>query len=46
VLAGQIRPDDTLRVRDASGTDTDALLREAGVPPDRIAMLRRDGAIT
>lgn len=45
VLAGQAPPDARLRVRDAAETDTDALLREAGLAPDHIEKLRRDGAI-
>lgn len=45
ILAGQTPPSDTARVRDAASTDTDALLREAGVPPEHIATLRHDGAI-
>lgn len=45
VLAGQTPPDAAVRARDAAETDTDALLREAGLAPDHIARLRRDGAI-
>jgi len=45
ILAGQTPPADPARVRDAASTDTDALLREAGVPPEHIATLRHDGAI-
>lgn len=45
VLAGQTPPDAAVRSREAAETDTDALLREAGLAPDHIAKLRQDGAI-
>ncbi len=45
VLAGQTPPEAAVRAREAAETDTDALLREAGLASDHIAKLRRDGAI-
>jgi len=43
VLAGQAPLPGPVRARDAAETDTDLLLREAGLAPDAIAALRRDG---
>jgi alpha-methylacyl-CoA racemase len=45
VLAGQLRPRDPVRAHDPAETDTDALLRDAGLEPSEIATLRRDGVI-
>jgi alpha-methylacyl-CoA racemase len=44
-LAGMPRPGEPVRVRDASATDTEALLREAGLAPEKIAALRAGGVI-
>jgi alpha-methylacyl-CoA racemase len=46
VLAGQTPPNTPVCARDPAETDTDALLRDAGLAPDHIAKLRHDGAIT
>jgi alpha-methylacyl-CoA racemase len=45
VLAGQTPLAGPARVRDAAETDTDELLREAGLAPDAIETLRRDGVV-
>ena len=45
-LAGMPRPGGPVRVRDASATDTDALLREAGLAPEKIEALRTSGVIS
>lgn len=45
VLAGMARPSGPVSVRGAEATDTDALLRQAGVPEAEIDALRADGAI-
>jgi alpha-methylacyl-CoA racemase len=44
-LAGMPRPNGPVRVRDASATDTDALLREAGLAAEKIEALRTSGVI-
>jgi alpha-methylacyl-CoA racemase len=44
-LAGMPRPSGPVRVRDASASDTDALLREAGLAPEKIEALRTSGVI-
>jgi alpha-methylacyl-CoA racemase len=46
VLAGMQRPATTVRLRDASETDTAELLRDAGVPADEIERLRSAGIAT
>lgn len=45
VLAGQTPLAAPARARDAAETDTDALLREAGLAPAAIEGLRRDGIV-
>lgn len=45
VLAGQTPLAGPTRARDASDTDTDRLLREAGLAPEAIETLRRDGVV-
>ncbi len=45
-LAGMPRPSGPVRVRDASVSDTDALLREAGLAPEKIEALRTSGVIS
>jgi hypothetical protein len=45
VLAGQAPPAGPARARDAAESDTEALLREAGLAPDAIETLRRDGVV-
>lgn len=45
VLAGQTPQNDGALVRDASETDTDTLLQQAGLAPIAIATLRRAGVI-
>ena len=45
LLAGMLRPSGPVSVRGAEVTDTDMLLREAGVPEAEIDALRADGAI-
>jgi alpha-methylacyl-CoA racemase len=45
VLAGQTPLDGPARARDAAETDTDLLLSEAGLAPDAVAALRRDGVV-
>jgi alpha-methylacyl-CoA racemase len=45
VLAGQLPPDGPARARDAAETDTEALLREAGLAPAVVEALRRQGVV-
>lgn len=45
VLAGQAKDQAAPIVRDATVTDTDAILAEAGYTPDAIAGLRAEGAV-
>jgi alpha-methylacyl-CoA racemase len=45
VLAGQTPLAGPARARDAAETDTEALLREAGLAPGAIETLRRDGVV-
>jgi alpha-methylacyl-CoA racemase len=45
VLAGQVRPDGAVEVPDHASTDTDELLRAAGLEADEIAALRDDGVV-
>jgi alpha-methylacyl-CoA racemase len=45
VLAGQIHPDAAVEVPDHETTDTDELLRAAGLDADEIAALRDDGVV-
>ena len=45
VMAGMQRGSEPARVREASKTDTDALLAEAGYGADQIEKLKEDGVI-
>jgi len=45
LLAGMDRSQSSPRVPDATATDTDGLLREAGFTPEEIASLREEGAV-
>ncbi|MDX1649675.1 MAG: CoA transferase, partial [Myxococcota bacterium] len=45
VLAGMPRPQEPVRVPDASRTDTEELLAAAGVPGEEIAKLRAEGVV-
>lgn len=45
VLAGQTPLAGPARARDGTDTDTDRLLREAGLAPEAIETLRRDGVV-
>ena len=45
VLAGMARPEKPVPVRDASDTDVDSLLVEAGVPSPEIESMRRAGIV-
>ena len=44
-FAGMQRAEGAVAVRDAAETDTDDLLREAGVPAERVEAMRADGVI-
>ena len=46
VLAGMSRPEDPVPVRDAQQTDTEELLREAGLDPQEIARLIQNAVIS
>ena len=45
VLAGMVAPEPPVEARDASRTDTDALLSEAGMDASEIASLHAQGII-
>jgi alpha-methylacyl-CoA racemase len=45
VLAGMVRPDGPVAVRDPATSDAGALLEAAGIPPERIAELRAKGVV-
>lgn len=45
VLAGTVRPQEPVRVPDASRTDTEELLAAAGMPREEIAKLRAEGVV-
>jgi alpha-methylacyl-CoA racemase len=45
VLAGQLRPEGEIAVRDYAETDTDVLLSAAGFEPDEIREMRTNGVI-
>ena len=45
VLAGQATPDEPVALPDPSATQTDALLREAGLAEEEVARLRREGVV-
>jgi crotonobetainyl-CoA:carnitine CoA-transferase CaiB-like acyl-CoA transferase len=45
VLAGMVRPEGPVAVRDPATSDAGALLEAAGIPPERIAELRAKGVV-